>query len=167
MPRWIEDSHRESSALKTARGGSAALNCIHATALGRRSMVRKLLIGSASAAALTLSVAALAQEPEFGSATNAKAMLDRAIPDPYLYVFCFNASDGTINAGPPALMGKACSTLADDGDKFCQRTWDTAKKGTIHEVAYMIPRPGSEAPAKKTSFVTKVAGQVCGLVYSP
>jgi signal transduction histidine kinase len=153
-------------------------------------MPKRSMIGVLAAAVLTLGAAtAFGQKPEFGTAAEAKALLERAIPlvkadkkaafakflsgednfkDRDLYVFCLNSADGIINAAPPAVLGKACATIVDKaGDKFCQRIWDTAKEGTISEVSYMFPRPGSDTPVKKISYVTKVADQVCGVGYYP
>jgi signal transduction histidine kinase len=124
---------------------------------------------------------------EFGTAQEAKAMLERATPivkadkasafakfikgedgfkDRDLYVFCFNSGDGTINAGPPTVIGKDVRTLKDkNGDAYGQRIYDSAKEGTITEVSYLFPRPGSTEPVQKHSYVTKVGDQVCGVGY--
>jgi signal transduction histidine kinase len=40
-----------------------------------------------------------------------------------------------------------------------------AAEGKIAEVAYKWPRPGSEEPVDKVSFVTKVGDQICGVGY--
>jgi len=40
-----------------------------------------------------------------------------------------------------------------------------AEQGTISEVAYMWPRPGSDIPVKKITYVTKVTDQICGVGY--
>ncbi len=42
---------------------------------------------------------------------------------------------------------------------------DVAKEGAISEVHYLFPRPGSTTPVPKTSFVTRVKDQVCGVGY--
>ncbi|OAF16641.1 hypothetical protein AYJ54_37815 [Bradyrhizobium centrolobii] len=153
-------------------------------------MVRKLLIGVASAAALTLSVSAFAQKPQFGTASEAKALLERAIPvvkadktaafakflsgedgfkDRDLYVFCANSGDGKINAAPSTVLGKDARTLVDKaGDHYGQRILDqgSAKgEGVISEITYMFPRPNSDAPVQKTAFITKIADQICGVGY--
>jgi signal transduction histidine kinase len=126
---------------------------------------------------------------EYGTAQEAKAMLERAVPnvkadkasafakfnkgedgfkDRDLYVFCFSSGDGTLNAGVPALLGKDVRTLKDaKGDAFGQRVFDSAKEGTITEVSYVFPRPDSTEPVPKHSFVTKVGDQGCGVGYYP
>jgi signal transduction histidine kinase len=126
---------------------------------------------------------------EYGTAQEAKAMLERAIPlvkadkasafakfnkgedgfkDRDLYVFCFNSGDGIINAAVPAVMGKDIRTIKDkNGDAFGQRVYDSPKEGTITEVSYKFPRPGSTEPVEKHSYVTKIGDQGCGVGYYP
>jgi signal transduction histidine kinase len=83
-----------------------------------------------------------------------------------LYVFCFNSGDGVLTAGVPAIIGKDVRTFKDEsGDAFGQRVYDTAKEGTITEVSYMFPRPGSTELAQKSSYVSKVGDQTCGVGY--
>ena len=40
-----------------------------------------------------------------------------------------------------------------------------ATEGTIKEVTYWWPRPGSDKPLEKTTFYTKVGDQICGAAY--
>jgi hypothetical protein len=149
-------------------------------------MFRTLMIGTVSAVALTLSAAAFAQG-QSGTAAEAKAMLEKAITavkadkvaalnmfikgeggfkDRDLYPFCFNAGDGTITAAPPAVMGKDVKTLKDKtGVAYGQKIYAAAKEGTFTEVSYMFPRPGTDTPVPKVSFVTKVGDQGCGVGY--
>jgi hypothetical protein len=82
-------------------------------------MIHRLMIGAVSAAALTLSAAAFAREDQFGTAQDARAMLDKVVAavkadktkaldmfnkgeggfrDRDLYPFCFNISDAKIVA---------------------------------------------------------------------
>ena len=82
-------------------------------------MFHRLMIGAVSAAALTLSAAAFAREDQFGTAQEARAMLDKVVAavkadktkaldmfnkgeggflDRDLYPFCFNISDAKIVA---------------------------------------------------------------------
>ena len=78
-------------------------------------MIHRLMIGAVSAAALTLSAAAFAREDQFGTAQEARAMLDKVVAalkatrdmfnkgeggflDRDLYTFCFNISDAKIVA---------------------------------------------------------------------
>jgi signal transduction histidine kinase len=145
------------------------------------------MIGVVSVVALTLSTAAIAQQGQFGTPAEAKAMLEKAVAavkadktkalamfntgeggfkDRDLYVFCFNSGDGILTAGAAALIGKDVRTFKDaSGDAFGQRVYDTAKEGTITEVSYMFPRPGSTEPAQKSSYVSNIGDQTCGVGY--
>jgi signal transduction histidine kinase len=157
-------------------------------ALGR-STLRKLVLSGSSAAALTLLKVALAQQPQFGTAAEARTLLERAIPlvktdkaaafakflsgaDGFkfvdLYVFCFNSTDGRINVGTPEEIGKDARTFVDkEGIRFGEKMLNQAREGKIIEVGYMFPRPGSDVLVPKVSFVTKVADQICGVGYYP
>lgn len=83
-----------------------------------------------------------------------------------LYVFCIGP-DGRMDAHPdPALMGQDARALADPtGKHFAAEMLDSAKEGQITEVRYLFPRPDSKIPVPKTSFVTRVKDQVCGVGY--
>lgn len=147
-------------------------------------MLRKV---SASVLALALmSSVAMAQKAEFGSAAEAKAMLEKAVAavkadkakalksftdgsdgfkDRDLYPFCANASDGIFTAHPK-LVGKSLKELKDkDGKLLGVEVLSTAKEGAIDEVAYKWPRPGSEDAVQKVSYVTKIGDQVCAVGY--
>jgi hypothetical protein len=127
-----------------------------------------------------------AQQNQFGSATEAKEMLERVITelkanesaaiekfhngapgfrDRDLYVLCFNTSDGKIVSHiMQALMGMDVKALKDaTGKVFGQELFDAAKENLIIEVAYMFPRPGSDEPVQKVSYVTKVGNIGCGV----
>jgi hypothetical protein len=148
-------------------------------------MIRKALMTIAAVA--MLGAAAVAQAP-FGSATEAKALLDKAVAalkadkakaltdfnnasggfrDRDLYVFCAG-TDGKFTAHPNAqLMGTPISALVDKtGKKLGEEIMAAAAEGKVAEVSYMFPRPGADTtPVAKVSFVTKVADQVCGVGY--
>ena len=151
-------------------------------------MLRKLLIGTATVAALTISSLAIAQKADFGTAAEAKAMLEKAVAavkadkakafamfkageggfkDRDLYPFCANASDGNINVGPASVLGKKVQELKDKAGKaFGEEMLKSVAEGKISEVSYMFPRPGADAtPVEKISFVTKVGDQMCGVGY--
>lgn len=141
-----------------------------------------------SALALTglVAGAAVAQKAEFGTAAEAKAMLERAVAavkadkakalaafnagtdgfkDRDLYPFCANASDGIFTAHPK-LAGKSLKELKDKDNKALgEAILASAKEGAISEVDYKWPRPGSEEPVQKVSYVTKVGDQVCAVGY--
>ncbi len=147
-------------------------------------MVRKFAFGLATAVAL--SGAAFAQA-QFGTAPEAKAMLEKAVAavkadkakalatfqagtdgfkDRDLYPFCFNAGDGLTLAGPASVLGKDVRTLKDPtGKAFGADLYSAAVDGKIVEVAYMFPRPGQTEPSAKISFVTKVGDLGCGVGY--
>lgn len=148
-------------------------------------MLRTWLAGSAAAALMLLSNGALAQG-QYGTAAEAEAMLEKAVAavkadkakaldqmqkgeggfkDRDLYAFCANAGDGTITAHP-ALKGKKIQDIKDkNGKALGEEMMKVATEGKVDEVSYMWPRPGSETPVDKVSFVTKVGDQVCGVGY--
>jgi hypothetical protein len=153
-------------------------------------MLRHLMIGVVSVVALTLSTAALAQQNQFGTAAEAKAMLAKAVAavqadkakalamfnkgeggfkDRDLQPFCFNVSDGTLTAATmPSLLGTDVRTLKDKtGKPFGEEVYKAAIEGKITEVSYMFPRPGETEPVQKVSFITKVGDQGCGVGYFP
>ena len=150
--------------------------------------MRKILRASALAAVALLCGAAIAMAQQFGTATEAKSMLEKAAAalkaneaaaiakfndkaggfrDRDLYVFCYNASDGKFTAHPnPALINTAIRALKDpSGAPLGQNIFDTVKEGTILTVDYKFPKPGTAEPLPKQSFVTKVGGQGCGVGY--
>jgi hypothetical protein len=154
-------------------------------------MVRALIIGVTSAAALTLLAAVLAQQGQIGTPQEARAMLDKAAAavkadeavalamfnkgeggfrDRDLYPFCFRVADGKLVASPKAVpAGTDVRTLKDrTGKVYGPEIYAAAQKpeGQITEVSYMFPKPGTTAPAvPKVSFVTKVDDLGCGVGY--
>ena len=151
-------------------------------------MLRKLTIGLATVAALTASSFALAQKADFGTSAEAKAMLDKAVAavkadkakafemfnkgeggfkDRDLYPFCATAADGTMTAHPsPAIRAMKMGDIKDKaGFALGTEMLKVAAEGKVAEVAYKWPRPGTENPVDKVSYVTKVADQVCGVGY--
>ena len=151
-------------------------------------MFRSLTIGAVSAAFLTMAVSAFAQQAKFGTAAEAKAMLDKAVAavkadkakaiemfnkgeggfkDRDLQPFCFNISDGKLVAATVAsALNTDVRALKDKtGKVFGEDVYKAAEDGKINEVSYMFPRPGETEPAPKTSFVTKVGDLGCGVGY--
>jgi len=122
---------------------------------------------------------------DFGTAAEAKAMLEKAVAaikadkakalemftkgeggfkDRDLYPFC-GGPDGNFTAHPK-LVGKSLKELKDKAGKALgAEMYKVAKEGKISEVGYMWPRPGSDEPVQKVSFVTKAADQVCAVGY--
>ena len=146
-------------------------------------MQTRSLIAFACGLALAASLAHAAGE--FGSATEAKAMLDKAIAavkadkakalaafnkgeggfkDRDLYPFCAGP-DGNFTAHP-ALLGKSMKELKDKtGKAMGEEMLKVAQEGKVAEVSYMWPRPGSTEPVQKVSYVSKAGDQVCAVGY--
>jgi hypothetical protein len=139
------------------------------------------------AALLVFFTVASVPAAQFGTAEEAKAMLERAVAavkedkakaldmfnkgeggfkDRDLYVFCANASDGILTAHPYGQRGKQLrDVLGKKGYPLGQEIMQKATEGTIREVTYWWPRPGSDTPLEKTTFYTKVGDQICGVGY--
>jgi single cache domain-containing protein len=149
-------------------------------------MFRKLMIGAAAVAAISLATVTFAQG-QFGTEAEAKAMLEKAVAavkadkakalamfqkgeggfkDRDLYTYCANAGDGAMTAHP-TLMGKKIQDIVDkNGKKLGEEMQKVATEGKLTEVSYMWPRPGADTtPVQKVSFVTKVGDQICGVGY--
>jgi len=154
-------------------------------------MNRTLMIGAIST--LTLSAAAFAQQGQFGTAQEARAMLDKVVAavkadqtkaldmfnngaggflDRDLYPFCSNASDGKFVAvGPNAkqLLGTDIRALKDPtGKTYGPELYAAAQKpeGQVTEVSYMFTRPGADqTPVPKVTFVTRAGDLACGVGY--
>ena len=150
-------------------------------------MLRKLMIGTLSGLAFTLSPAAFAQG-QFGTAAEAKAMLEKAMSevkaneaaalakfnkgdagfkDRDLYVFCFDMTNAKFTAHiNPALVGTDVKALKEkDGSPLGEKVFNAAKEGTVTTVAYNFPKPGTTDPVAKESFVTRAGNQGCGVGY--
>ena len=126
-----------------------------------------------------------AHAADYGSSAEAKAMLEKAVAavkkdkvaaltamtkgedgfkDRDLYPFC-GGPDGNFTAHP-SLVGKSLKDLKDKAGKpIGAEFYSQAKEGSVAEVPYMWPRPGSDAPVQKISYVTKVGDQVCAVGY--
>jgi hypothetical protein len=152
-------------------------------------MLHQLMLSVGLVVALTLSTAASAQQAQFGTAAEAKAMLERAVAavkadkakalemfnkgeggfkDRDLQPFCFNVSDGKITAATvPNLLGTDIRALKDkNGKEFGQEIYQAAREGKITEVSYMFPRPGTDPTLfQKVSLITGVGDQGCGVGY--
>ena len=151
-------------------------------------MVRKLAVAIGQAAILILltSSSVPAAQAEFGTKTEAKAMLDKAVAalkenkdkalemfnkgeggfkDRDLYVFCANASDGVLTAHPYLKGEHLQEIVGKKGYPLGQEIMKNATEGTIKEVTYWWPRPGSDKPLEKRTFYTKAVGQTCGVGY--
>ena len=146
-------------------------------------MNRNILVRSLTVLSLAIATTALAAD--FGTAAEAKAMLEKAVAalkanqagaltmftkgeggfkDRDLYPFC-GGPDGMFTAHP-SLVGKSLKDLKDkSGKPLGEDIYKSAQEGKITEVSYMWPRPGTTDPVPKVSFVTKVGNQVCAVGY--
>jgi hypothetical protein len=148
-------------------------------------------IVSGTAALVLLWSAAAVGSQQFGTADEARAMLDRAISalksneasaisqfndpsnkqfrDHDLYVFCYNMSDGKITAyESPALLNVDLRTLSLKDDPIGKRTYEAAKnasEGSVVTVDYKLPKPGTTEPAPKQTVEARVGKQSCGVTY--
>jgi hypothetical protein len=149
-------------------------------------MNRKISTSALTAVALLLG-AAFAVAQQFGTAAEAKAMLEKAVAalksneadalakfnsptggfrDRDLYVFCFDMTTGKFNAHVnPALMGTDARALKVKDQPVGQMVFAAAKEGTITTVDYDFPKPGTTQPVPKESYVTRVGNEGCGVGY--
>ena len=146
-------------------------------------MNKKLMLGIAAFCAMGLTGGAWAAE--FGTAAEAKAMLEKAVTAVKadkakalaafnsgaegfkakdLYVFC-GGPDGNFTAHP-SLVGKSMKDLKDkNGKPIGEEFYKAAQEGKLAEVSYMWPRPGEEKLSEKVTYFTKAGDQVCGVGY--
>ena len=149
-------------------------------------MLRNLAFVVGYAVILVLSTTASVWAADFGTAEEAKAMLEKAVAavkedkakalnmfnkgeggfkDRDLYVACANASDGIVTAHPTMKGKQLRDILGKKGFPLGQEILQNAAEGTIKETTYWWPRPGSDKPLEKTSFYTKVGDQICSVGY--
>ena len=122
---------------------------------------------------------------DFGTAEEAKAMLERALAavkedkakaldmfnkgeggfkDRDLYVFCGNASDGIVTAHP--YLDKQLRDIKGKyGVPFGETIMQNATEGTITETTYRWPWPNADELFEKTTFYKKAGDQICGVGY--
>lgn len=146
--------------------------------------MKKLITLSLIAAATGFSNLAVSAA-EFGSATEARAMLEKTISavkadktaaltqiakgengfrDRDLYPFC-GGPDGNFTAHP-TLIGKSMKGLVNaSGEPIGTKLYEAAKDGAIAEVSYQWPRPGATEPSQKISYVTRIGDQICAVGY--
>ena len=150
-------------------------------------MLRNLVVVGSVIQMLSATTLVAAAAADFGTAEEAKAMLERAVAavkedkakafdmfnkgeggfkDRDLYVFCANASDGIITAQPYWNRGKQLRDIQGmRGSSLGETMMQNATEGTIKETTYWWPRPGSDKPLEKHAFYTKVRDQNCGVGY--
>jgi len=180
---------RPGTSLQKRRAKSKAIKLVSITG-GITAVTRKITVPTLVALVLLAGVA-LAKAQEFGTAEQARAMLDRAVAalksneaaaltafndpndkrfhDRDLYVFCYRMSDGKITAySSPMLIGTDVRTLMLSQDPVGQRAYDTVKNstaGSITTMEYNFPKPGSLEPVTKRSLGTRVGDLGCGVTY--
>jgi len=154
-------------------------------------MRRRTLAFTFAALALLCGIASASAE-DFGTAAEARSMIQRAITalkaneadalaafkdqgnEQFhfhdLYVFCINMPDGKFTAQfDPALIGTDVRKLKLGNDDYGQRIFATlaeAPEAVIMSVGYNALRPGTTSgPVPKVSFVARVGRQGCGVGY--
>jgi hypothetical protein len=127
----------------------------------------------------------------FGTADEARAMLERAVAalkadaaaalkafndktdrqfhDRDLYVYCFSMADGRFTAyEEPFLLGADIRKLKLYGEPMGQQAFDLAHdapEGTVVTIGYRMPKPGTNTPVPKEAVEERVADQACGVAY--
>jgi cytochrome c len=151
--------------------------------------MRNMLFAPVLATLSLVFTANLASAEQFGTAEEAKAMLDRAVAalktdeaaalrafsdanskqfhDRDLYVSCFNTSDGKFTAFPgPGMVGIDVRTFRLGEDPIGQRAFDAIQgtpEGAVATMDYNFPKSGK--PALKQSLETRIGNQGCGVAY--
>ena len=151
-------------------------------------MLRNLVVVGSVIQMLSATTLVAAAAADFGTAEEAKAMLERAVAavkedkakaldmfnkgeggfkDRDLYVFCANASDGIITAHPYGEWGKQLRNIEGmHGARLGETIMQNATEGTIKETTYWWPHfPTGHEVREKTLFYTKVGDQICGVGY--
>jgi Single Cache domain 2 len=141
-------------------------------------------IARAALFGMVLAAGACDDHAQYGTAEQAKAMLERAVAavkqdkdkalemfnspggefhDRDLYVFCANVSDA-IETAHPTHKGKKLTDAKDaNGFAFGEAIMNGAVEGEIREITYLWPRPGSDTPEEKVTYFTQVGDQVCAV----
>ena len=135
-----------------------------------------------------LSWTAFAQTGQYGSPSEARAMLDKAVlalkddkakalkmfsegtggfKDRDLYVACAGADGKVTSHIDPTRIGMDRNTMKDvTGKPYGEEVQRGATEGKVVEVTYMFPRPGDDkTPIQKVAYATKVGDQVCIVGY--
>lgn len=146
------------------------------------------LFALAFATSLLILAVASAIAQNFGTAEEARAMLDRAVAalksdeakalrefnddenkqfhDRDLYVSCFNISDGKFTAAPSAMLGSDVRTYNVGDDAIGQRAFDAVQgtpEGNVVMIDFDFPKAGK--PAVKQSLEARIGNQSCGVSY--
>jgi len=155
----------------------------------RENAMRIMLFVPVFATLSLISTANLASAEQFGTADEARAMLDRAVTalksdeaaalrafsdpnnkqfhDRDLYVSCFDTSNGRFTAFPGAgMIGIDVRTFKLGDDPIGQRAFDAIRgtqEGAVATMDYNFPKSGK--PALKQSLETRIGNQGCGVAY--
>jgi signal transduction histidine kinase len=138
-----------------------------------------------AAAGLLLAVAASAHDT--GNPEEALAMLERAavemksdpeaaivkfnkglqgFQDRDLYVFCVAPDGKLISHTSQTKLGNEVNEFIDKrGKEAGKEILQNAKEGEVAQVRYASSRPGESEVLSKVSYITRVAGVVCGVGY--
>jgi len=150
-------------------------------------MVRSFALVAGCVVVLVLFAVGSLLAAQFGTAEEARAMLERAVAavkedkakaldmfnngeggfkDRDLYVWCANASDGIVTAQPYMNRGKQLRDIkGKHGAPFGETIMQNATEGTIKETTYWWPRHPTGEVREKTVFYTKAGDQICGVGY--
>jgi signal transduction histidine kinase len=146
-------------------------------------IMRQLFFATMLAASTFTSATTFAQSPQFGTAAEAKAMLDKAVAamtadkakalemfskgeggfkDRDLYVAC-GGPDGKVTAHiNPARIGLDIKEFKDSTGKLFGAELLNVSEGKVTEVSYLFPRPGADTtPVQKVSYATKIGDTMC------
>jgi hypothetical protein len=135
---------------------------------------------------MLMASSAIAQS--FGSAEQARAMLDRAVAalksdqvkalrefndadnkefhDRDLYVSCFNIADGIFTAAPSAMVGMDIRSFNVGDDPIGQKAFDAIQgtpEGNVITMDFNFPKAGK--PAVKQSLETRIGDQGCAVSF--
>lgn len=134
-----------------------------------------------------LSTLAQAQKSQYGTAEEARAMLEKVVAgmkankdatlaqiskgeagfkDRDLYPYCVGP-DGKYAAHPDSSrIGLVLKDVKDQtGKAYGQEISQNAEEGKIGEVSYIFPNPIDKKPTPKVGLYTKVAGYICVVGY--
>jgi hypothetical protein len=151
-------------------------------------MRSQLTIAMFIAVGLAVATPSSAQKPEYGSAAEARGMLEKTVAaikadkakalaminngeggfkDRDLYPAC-SGLDGKVTAHPDKTrLGMDRNSMKDEtGKAYGAEIMKVASEETITEVSYMFPRPGPDkTPVQKVAYVTRVGDRVCLVGY--
>jgi hypothetical protein len=176
----------QSNANPESKASVRQASCDRKRIAGENARRTKLFAFALAALLLTVVPTAIAQN--FGTAEEARAMLDRAVAalksdetkalqefddadnkqfhDRDLYVSCFDISDGKFRAAPLAMLGMDIRTFKAGDDPIGQRAFDAiqgAPEGNVVTMDFNFPKAGK--PAVKESLEARVGNQGCGVSY--